>query len=514
MLGLRPYAPRVRPLSDIAAVAGVTDVSEQVLEQWRSVRVSGVTHDSRQVRPGDLYVALPGSNAHGASFAPAAGGAGAVAVLTDPLGTQRASLAGLPVLVVRDPRAVLGAVAADVYGHPARDLLMLGVTGTNGKTTMAYLLEAGLRAAGHRTGLVGTVEVRLADEAIASVRTTPEATDLQALFAVMREREVSAVAMEVSSHALALGRVDGMTFDVATFTNLSQDHLDFHFSLESYYQAKAGLFIPERTELAVVNVDDEYGRRLAGEADARGLSVTTYSAAGSIDAHWRAEDVELEPFGSSFRVTGPSGVRADVSVRLPGLFNVENALGAVVTLVTAGITLEEAALGVSECAGVPGRMERVEAGQPYLALVDYAHTPDAVETLLQSLRDVTKGRIYVVLGCGGDRDRSKRPLMGAAAARLSDVAVFTNDNPRSEDPGVILAAMKSGADRVPARERGKIVIEPDRAAAIRLAVRQAAPGDTVVVAGKGHEQGQEVKGELRPFDDRVQLEQAIEEARR
>jgi UDP-N-acetylmuramoyl-L-alanyl-D-glutamate--2,6-diaminopimelate ligase len=508
MQGLRPYAPRVRPLAEVAAVAGVSDVTDQDLERWRSVQVSGVTHDSRQVRPGDLYAALPGSNAHGAAFAAAAGKSGAVAVLTDPLGRERASLAGVPVLVVRDPRAVLGAVAADVYGHPARDLLMLGITGTNGKTTMAYLLEAGLRAAGHRTGLVGTVEVRLADEAIPSARTTPEATDLQALFAVMREREVSAVAMEVSSHALALGRVDGMTFDVAAFTNLSQDHLDFHFSLESYYAAKADLFTRERVEAAVINVDDAWGRRLAGEAHSRGLPVTTHSAAGAIDAHWRAEDVQPGPFGSTFRVIGPAGARADASVRLPGPFNVENALGAIVTLVTAGITLEEAAVGVSECTGVPGRMERIEAGQPYLAVVDYAHTPDAVETLLDALREVTKGRIYVVLGCGGDRDRSKRPLMGAAAARLGDVAVFTNDNPRSEDPGVILAAMKAGADRVP---RARVVIEPDRAAAIRLVARQAGPGDTVVVAGKGHEQGQEVKGEVRPFDDRAVLRQAIEE---
>jgi len=513
MHGLRPYAPRVRPLADVAAVAGVADVGQQVLERWRTVTVTGVTHDSRQVRPGDLYAALPGSHAHGADFAVAAGRAGAVAVLTDPLGRERASLARLPVLLVREPRAVLGRVAADVYGHPAEGLLLLGVTGTNGKTTMAYLLEAGLRAAGRRTGLVGTVGVRIADEAVTSARTTPEATDLQALLAVMREREVTAVAMEVSSHALALGRVDGMTYDVATFTNLTQDHLDFHFSLESYYQAKAGLFSRERARAAVVNVDDEYGRRLAAEASERGLPVTTYSAAGAAEAHWRAEDMQSGQFGSAFRVAGPDGAGAEVSVRLPGAFNVENALGAIVTLVTAGVGLADAVSGVSQCPGVPGRMERVEADQPYLAVVDYAHTPDAVETLLSALRQVTKGRLHVVLGCGGDRDRSKRPLMGEAAARLAHLAVLTNDNPRSEDPGEILAAMKVGADRVPARSRAEVVVEPDRAAAIRYAVRRAGPGDTVVVAGKGHELGQEVKGEVRPFDDRVVLRAAIEETR-
>jgi UDP-N-acetylmuramoyl-L-alanyl-D-glutamate--2,6-diaminopimelate ligase len=477
--------------------------------RWRRVEVTGVTHDSRCVRAGDLYAALPGSHTHGAAFAVKAAEAGAVAILTDPLGRERAGLAGLPVVVVRDPRAVLGAVAADVYGHPSDHLLMIGVTGTNGKTTTAYLIESGLRAAGHLTGLVGTVEVRLGDEAVSSVRTTPEAPDLQALLAVMRERQVTAVAMEVSSHALALGRVDGTTYDVALFTNLSQDHLDFHFSLESYYQAKAELFTERRCRAAVVNIDDRYGLRLAQQAP---VQVTTYSPSGDPDADWRAEQVRQQPRGSTFTVAGPHGVHADARVRLPGQFNVANALAAVVTLVTAGVPLDDAILGVAECPGVPGRMESVDAGQPYLAVVDYAHTPDAVRILLQTLREVTKGRLIIVLGAGGDRDRAKRPLMGEAAARYADLVVLTDDNPRSEDPQAIRQAVEVGIRRVPPAERAEVLVQHDRAAAIRLAVARAGPDDTVVVAGKGHEKGQEVHATVRPFDDRVALRAAIEKA--
>jgi UDP-N-acetylmuramoyl-L-alanyl-D-glutamate--2,6-diaminopimelate ligase len=510
MTGLRPFAPRVRSLADVAAVAGVTAATPELPPDWQGVEVTGVTHDSRQVRTGDLYAALPGEHAHGADFAVHAAQAGAAAILTDPLGRERASLARLPVLVVRDPRAVLGAVAADVYGHPARDLLMLGVTGTNGKTTTAYLLESGLRAAGHLTGLIGTVETRLGDEVVAAIRTTPEAPDLQALLAVMRERRVTAVAMEVSSHALALGRVDGTTYDVALFTNLSQDHLDFHFSLESYYQAKAQLFTEERCRAAVVNVDDSYGRRLASETR---VPVTTYSCAPSAtsgsEADWRAEQVRQHPRGSTFTVVGPQGVHADAEVCLPGRFNVANALGAVAALVTAGLSLDDAILGVADCPGVPGRMEVIDVGQPYLAVVDYAHTPDAVETLLTTLREVTKGRLIAVLGAGGDRDRAKRPLMGEAAARLADVLVITDDNPRSEDPQAIVRAIVAGTQRVPGGARAEVHVMHDRAAAIGYAVRAAGPDDTVVVAGKGHETGQEVKGTVRPFDDRVVLRHAI-----
>jgi UDP-N-acetylmuramoyl-L-alanyl-D-glutamate--2,6-diaminopimelate ligase len=455
------------------------------------VLVSGVTHDSRAVRPGDLYAALPGARAHGADYADDVIAAGAAAVLTDEAGAGRFGV--LPLLVADNPRGVLGEVARWVYGDPASGLLLLGVTGTNGKTTTAFLLEAGLRAAGHTTALIGTVLTRIGDDVLPSVRTTPEATDLHAMFAVMRERGVSAVAMEVSSHALALGRVDGLVFDVAGFTNLSQDHLDFHPSMADYEAAKAALFTPQRARRGVVNCDDPAGRRIVQAAL---IPTTTYGE----DGDWMAREVDLRAEGSSFRLRGPD-VDVRVDVRLPGAFNVANAVCAIAALVTAGVPLDRAVRGISELPGVPGRMERVDAGQPFLAVVDYAHTPEAVTTLLAAVRDLTPGRVIVVLGCGGDRDRGKRPLMGRAAVNGADVAFLTSDNPRSEDPLAILAEMSAEAPGA--------VVEPDRRAAIQAAVRAARPGDTVVVAGKGHETGQEVAGVVTPFDDRQVLREAL-----
>ncbi|WP_320778078.1 UDP-N-acetylmuramoyl-L-alanyl-D-glutamate--2,6-diaminopimelate ligase [Streptomyces sp. CRN 30] len=468
--------------------------------------VTGITHDSRAVRPGDLYAALPGARAHGADFVTQAAGLGAAAVLTDPAGAERAAATGLPVLVTDDPRAEMGELAATIYGHPGRDLLQIGITGTSGKTTTAYLVEGGLRTA-RTTGLIGTVEMRIGDERIKSERTTPEATDLQALFAVMRERGTEAVAMEVSSHALVLGRVDGCVFDVAVFTNLSPEHMEFHRDMEDYFQAKARLFTPERSRLGVVNADDEYGRRLAREA---GVPVVTYSAEGHPDADWRAEDVEVGPLDSTFTVIDPKGQRITARSPLAGPFNVANTLAAIVALSAAGLDAQSAADGVAAVPGVPGRLERVDAGQPYLAVVDYAHKTDAVESVLKALRKVTEGRLHVVLGCGGDRDTTKRMPMGAAAARHADTAVLTSDNPRSEDPLAILATMLQGAASVPAHERGEVQVFEDRAAAVAAAVARAEPGDTVLVAGKGHEQGQDIAGVVRPFDDRQVLREAIQ----
>lgn len=456
------------------------------------VVVTGCTHDSRAVRPGDLYAALPGARAHGADFLPAAVSAGAAAVLTDPAGAAAAAAYDLPVLVAPQPRQVLGEVAAEVYGDPAAGMLVVGVTGTNGKTTTAFLLEAGLQAAGHRTGLIGTVLARIGEQVLPSVRTTPEATDLQALLALMRERGTSAVAMEVSSHALALGRVDGLVFDTAVFTNLSQDHLDFHGSMADYFAVKAQLFTPERARRGVVCVDDRAGRRLVASAT---VPLQTYGE----DADWQSHEVDLRPDGSSLRLVGP-GVDLRTSVRLPGGFNVANALGALAALGASGVDVHDAARGIAALPGVPGRMERVDEGQPFLAVVDYAHTPEAVSTLLDAVRAVTRGRVVLVLGCGGDRDRAKRPLMGAAAVGGADLAVLTSDNPRSEDPEAILREMDApGA-----------VIEPDRRAAIGYAVAKARPGDAVVVAGRGHETGQEVAGVVMPFDDRVVLREALQ----
>ncbi|MGW8767101.1 UDP-N-acetylmuramoyl-L-alanyl-D-glutamate--2,6-diaminopimelate ligase [Streptomyces sp. NPDC055815] len=494
----RPEQARPTPLGDLAAQLG-TDIP-------RAVEISGITHDSRAVRPGDLYAALPGARTHGADFVAQAAGLGAAAILTDPTGAQRAAATGLPVLVVENPRGRMGELAARIYGRPGEGLLQIGITGTSGKTTTAYLVEGGLRGSGRKTGLVGTVEMRIGDERIKSERTTPEATDLQALFAVMRERGVEAVAMEVSSHALVLGRVDGCVFDVAVFNNLSPEHMEFHSDMEDYFRAKAGLFTPERSRLGVVNLDDAYGRRLAGEAT---VPVVTFSAEGRPEADWRAEDLVLGSHDSTFTAVGPEGERISATAPLPGPFNVANTLAAIATLAAAGLDPKAAAEGVAAVPGVPGRLERVDAGQPYLAVVDYAHKTDAVESVLRSLREVTEGRLHVVIGCGGDRDTTKRGPMGAAAARLADTAVLTSDNPRSEDPLVILSAMLAGAAEVPAGERGNVLVEPDRAAAIAAAVARARPGDTVLVAGKGHEQGQEIAGVVRPFDDREVLREAI-----
>ena len=492
-----------RRLVALAALLG-TDVAVEPAAA-ADVTVTGVSLDSRQLLPGDLYVALPGSHAHGADFCQAVATGGAAAVLTDPAGRDRGLAAGLPTLVVADPRARVGAVAAWLYGRPADQLLLVGVTGTNGKTTVSYLVESGLRAAGHVTGLLGTVQTRVAGQVMASERTTPEAPDVQALLALMVERGATAAAMEVSSHALALGRVDAICFDVAVFTNLTQDHLDFHPTFEEYYRAKASLFTPRRARLGVVNIDDEYGRRLASEA---AIPVTTFSAEGA-QAHWRADDVRLGRSGSSFRVVGPAGERAPARVQLPGRFNVSNALAAVVALHCAGVPLHAAVAGVGDLAGVPGRMEPVDAGQQFLALVDYAHTPDAVATLLAAVRSLVSGKVIVVLGCGGDRDRLKRPLMGAAAVSGSDLALLTSDNPRSEDPAEILSVMATGAESVTAAP-GRWKVEPDRRLAIAAAVAAAGAGDAVVVAGKGHELGQSIAGSVLPFDDRAELRAAIE----
>ncbi len=481
--------------------------------------VRGVTLDSRQVQPGDLYAALPGAQVHGARFASQAAAAGAVAVLTDPAGAALMAgepVAGLAVLTAPDPRLVLGTIAAAIYGEPTRAVTLLGVTGTNGKTTVTYLLDAGLRAAGHRTGLIGTVETRIADSVVPSVRTTPEAPELQALFATMRERGVDAAVMEVSSHALALHRVDGCRFAGAAFTNLSQDHLDFHASIEEYFEAKALLFDPAGSFLtpgqgrAVVSADDAHGRVLAG----RRTDAVTYGF-GS-DADWQALDVRCGPRGSHFMVKAPAGHSAHTThaarVQLPGAFNVSNALCAIALLAETGTPLDVAIDGVGALEGVPGRMERIEVGQPFLALVDYAHTPAAVTSLLETVREIIDGEIVVVLGCGGDRDRGKRPLMGAAAIQGAERVILTSDNPRSEDPLQILAEMQAGVRQAAAAGSGRateVVVEPDRAAAIALAVARAAPGDAVLVAGKGHESGQDIGGVVHPFDDREVLRTAL-----
>jgi UDP-N-acetylmuramoyl-L-alanyl-D-glutamate--2,6-diaminopimelate ligase len=472
-------------------------------------QVSGVALASSSVRPGDLYAALPGARTHGARYAADAVERGAVAVLTDPTGRDLAEAAGVPVRVVDDPRAVLGDVAARVYGDPSSRLRVLGITGTNGKTTTAYLVEGGLAAAGRTTGLVGTVETRTRGSAgvttYPSARTTPEAPDLHALLASMAEQGVGVVVMEVSSHALVLGRVGGVHFAAAGFTNLGRDHLDFHADVEDYYRAKAQLF-DGRADVDVVTVDDDAGRRLAAETAARRPPVTVSLRPG---ADWGADDLAVTgDGGTAFALHGPDGRTWPVRLRLPGTFNVANAVLAAALLDAIGVPLDDALPGLAATV-VPGRMEPVDAGQPFVAVVDYAHTPDAVATALAALRRSARGRLITVLGCGGDRDPGKRPDMGAAAAAGSDVLVVTDDNPRSEDPAAIRAAMLAGVDRVPAGERAEVLEVGDRRRAVATAVELAGPGDVVLVAGKGHETGQEVAGTVHPFDDRVVLREAL-----
>jgi UDP-N-acetylmuramoyl-L-alanyl-D-glutamate--2,6-diaminopimelate ligase len=509
--GARPASPVVTRLADLADWLGSsTPVPVDVRRDGDlDVEVSGMSLSTQRIVPGDLYAALPGARAHGADFAEQALAAGAVAVLTDESGAARLP-AGTPVLVVAEPRAVLGRVAAHLFGEPAADLTVIGVTGTQGKTTTTRLLEGGLERAGVPAAVVGTVGTRIHGVDVPTSLTTPEAPDLHGLFAVMREQGVVACAMEVSSHALVLGRVDGVVFDVATFLNLGRDHLDFHTDVEDYFAAKASLFTPERARLGLTNVDDEHGRLLLERA---GIPMQTFGT-GDRDADWRAVDVELAGDGARFVVLGPDGLRVEAGVPVPGAFNVSNALAAIASAGLAGLDPHEVARGIAAGRGVPGRLERVDAGQDFTVVVDYAHKPDALEAVLHTLRPLTTGRLLVVLGAGGDRDPGKREIMGEIAARLADVLLVTDDNPRTEDPAAIRAALVAGA----AGGRAEVVEIGDRRAAIRDAVRRARPGDVVLVAGKGHETGQKVHGEVHPFDDRVvaaeEIAAQIEEARR
>jgi UDP-N-acetylmuramoyl-L-alanyl-D-glutamate--2,6-diaminopimelate ligase len=507
--GPRPSSVEPRTLPAVLARLGLAP-----LPAADGVLVTGVTLSSRAVRPGDLYAALRGARTHGAAFAADAADAGAVAVLTDAEGADRAVATGLPVAVVEDPRARLGELAGWIYGEPGSKLRTLGVTGTNGKTTTTSLLDAALRAAGRRTGLVGTVEFRLGDERIPSTGTTPESPDLHALLAVMVERGVEVCSMEVSSHALALHRIDGLVVDVAAFTNLSQDHLDLHGSMEAYFAAKASLFTAERARRGVVCVDDVWGDRLAGIA---GVPVTTVTTRPGMRADWRVTAEDVESGLSVAQVSGPG--RLDLRLRspLPGRFNLANALVALAVLVEAGLDAESAAKALAVAGPVPGRMERIgEPDRPEgapLAVVDFAHSPDAVAQALAALAGSRRpGRpLVVVLGAGGDRDRQKRPLMGEAAAQGADVVVVTDDNPRSEDPSLVRAAVRAGAERAAARSGALVLEVAGRRAAVMEGVRRAWPGGVVLVAGKGHEQGQEVGGVLHPFDDRSALRAALDE---
>jgi UDP-N-acetylmuramoyl-L-alanyl-D-glutamate--2,6-diaminopimelate ligase len=489
----RPLHPPRHRLAELGDWLATVDPSILVQGEL-DVVVTGLTLSSQRVVAGDVYAALPGSRAHGIEYAAQAQAAGAVAVLTDAAGVPHAP-PGMPVLGVAEPRALLGRLAAYVYDEPARSLRMLGVTGTQGKTTTTRLAESALQRAGTRSAVVGTVGTRIDGREVKTALTTPEAPDLHALFAVMREQSVEACAMEVSSHALVQGRVDGVLFDVAVFTNLGRDHLDFHADEEDYFQAKASLFTPERCRQGLVNADDAHGRRLLAED--RGVPLSSFSTTGG-DAEWRAVDLETAPDGSRFVVEGPDGLRVEAGCPLPGDYNVANALAALAGCGLLGYDVAPVAAAMAEGGGVPGRLELVDAGQDFTVVVDYAHKPDAVAAAIAALRPLTEGRVIVVLGAGGERDPGKRPLMGAIAAGAADVLVVTDDNPRGEDPATIRAEVLAGT-----RDGTAEVLEVgDRREAIREALGRARPGDVVLVAGKGHETGQEVAGVVHPFDDR------------
>ncbi|HBT48137.1 MAG TPA: UDP-N-acetylmuramoyl-L-alanyl-D-glutamate--2,6-diaminopimelate ligase [Peptococcaceae bacterium] len=483
----------------VGAVAGVLDRGGP-----RDIEIRGIHYDSRRIEPGFLFVAVPGLRTDGHLYVQEAVRRGAVAVVVQkdlPLPPEVAWLK------VQDSRRALADLAACYYGYPSRRLRMFGVTGTNGKTTTAYLIHEILRQTGCPTGLVGTVSNRLGDRVWPAEHTTPESLDLQALLAEMLAAGARAVAMEVSSHALALERVRGTEFDVAVFTNLTQDHLDFHPDMESYFASKAKLFrelgpgCKGGPKYAVINADDPWAERLLCVT---GVPVVGYGFGPR--AVVRGEGLQMDRSGSKVVVVGP-GFRLPVRLRLLGQFNVYNALAAWAVAWQEGLDLQQVAEILGWLTGAPGRFERVERGQEFAVIVDYAHTPDGLENALRAARQLTERRLIVVFGCGGDRDRKKRPLMGEAAARWSDYCIITSDNPRSEEPEDIIAEIEPGVRKV--RALG-YEIEVDRRRAIARALEMARPGDTVVIAGKGHENYQLVKGQVLPFDDRVVAAEELE----
>ena len=493
---MRPFSQSTLKLTKVAgAVSATCELSEAELSK---IVISGLTHNDSQVEPGDLFIAIPGANRHGAEFAMSAVSKGAVAILTDSAGA--AYVKGIPVLVVADPRRVAGNIAALLYNEPMRDLASIGITGTNGKTTVSTLIYQIFEAAGRDSGLIGTIETRIGKDAVESSRTTPEATDLQALSAVMRERHMRHLVMEVSSHAMVLHRMQGAHFAFVGFTNLTQDHLDFHGDIESYFAAKAKLFTYEFADQAVINIDTEYGARLADKTELPVISLSRLNP----QATWHFAEIDTSGKQVHFKIRGSGGMLIESSTKLRGGYNLDNLLMAIAIAVESGVDPVDIASAVPALSGAAGRLEEVSVGQSYSAFVDYAHTPDAVSNVLESIREFTSGKVIAVLGCGGDRDSSKRPLMGQALLKGCDIAVFTSDNPRSEDPSQILKEMV-GNLKVSAPA---IVIE-DRKSAIEYAVSLASQGDTIAILGKGHELGQEIAGQKLDFDDRKVLAQAI-----
>jgi UDP-N-acetylmuramoyl-L-alanyl-D-glutamate--2,6-diaminopimelate ligase len=471
----------------------------------RSVEVTAITHDSRRAARGSCFACIPGAVTDGHRYAPDAVAAGAVALLVE-------RELDLPVAQARvaSVRAALGPAADRLYDHPSRRLHCLAVTGTNGKTTVTYLLEAIARAAGQRTGVIGTVGARIDGEPVPVEHTTPEADDLQGLLALMRHQGTRTVAVEVSSHALAQHRVDGTWFTAGCFTNLTPEHLDFHRSMPAYFEAKARLFDPSRVATAAVNVEDRYGAEIVRRVKAAEIPLLTFASADirrGTHVDIVAEDVTLDDSGTRLvLVDQRSGQRAPIASPLLGRLNVNNTLAAAATALVSGLPMSAVVAGLQAPLVVPGRLERVRT-EPFTVLVDYAHTPDALDRVLDAARSFARGRrVLVVFGCGGDRDRANRPAMGRVAGAGADVVVVTTDNPRSERPEAIADDVRQGLRDGSAA----VLVELDRRAAIRHALREAHPGDVVVIAGKGHETEQTIRDRTIPFDDRVIAQAELE----
>ena len=473
-------------LERVIAALAPTDVVQRA-----PVEISDLAYDTHAVGPGALFFCVPGERHDGHAFAREATERGAGALVV-----ERVLELDVPQLVVPDARGAMARAAVVFFDDPTRMLEVAGVTGTNGKTTTTFLLHSILAAAGRRPGLLGTIESRIGGERRPAIRTTPEAIDLQRAFREMLDAGDRSCALEATSHGSELGRLDGVRFSALAFTNLGQDHLDFHGTFERYFDAKRRLFVEGERPPAAVNIGDDYGRRLAEELRAlRHEPLLTFGMTG--DADIRPEQLELDGKGARLRAGG-----LELRTKLHGRFNVENVLAAVAVSRLLGVENDAIAAGVEMLAGVPGRFEAVEAGQPFAVVVDYSHKPDALENVLRTAREFARGRVICVFGCGGDRDRAKRPLMGRIASELADVAIVTSDNPRSEDPDAIIAEVVAGAGP-------SVEVEPDRTAAIGRAVALAHEGDVVVIAGKGHEQGQEFAGRTIPFDDREVAREAI-----
>ena len=481
-------APTPTTRTSLEELLNALDTSEARGDVGLTIR--DVTYRSSDVRPGSLFFCVPGSRTDGHAFASEACRRGAAAVVVE-------RWVDAPCTQVRVPtvRHAMGPLSAAFFGRPSAAMTLIGVTGTNGKTTVTYLLESIFRAADLRSGVIGTTGVRIDGEAVPFDRTTPEAPDLQRLLAEMRGRGVRAAAMEVSSHGLDQHRVDGTTYRSAVFTNLSQDHLDYHQTMEAYFQAKARLFTSRLSDRGVVNWDSPQGRRIAAQAE---IEITTFGLSDGADLV--AKDLELSAQGLAFTVEG-----LRVRSQLRGAFNASNCLAAFAAARQAGIGDDAIIEGIASLAGVPGRLQPIDEGQAFLVVVDYAHTPDSLDNVLRTARELTDHGLIAVFGCGGDRDREKRPIMGEVATRLADLTIITSDNPRSEDPQAIIDEIERGA----ARGAGRYIVEPDRRAAIHLAVSRAKPNDVVVIAGKGHETGQEYRDRTVPFDDRAVAAEAV-----